>query len=46
MRESFDQMLFVNAAFGLTIVATLLLVGLSVMAMRRAEQRREQARKK
>ncbi|WAT18642.1 hypothetical protein OZN62_03410 [Aurantiacibacter sp. MUD11] len=46
MREALDQMLFVNAAFGLTVVGTALLVGLSFAAMRRAEERRDKAKKK
>lgn len=45
MRESLDQMLFVNASFAVTIIATLALVIGSWMAMRRAERRRDATRK-
>ncbi len=46
MREALDQMLFVYACYVLTIVSTLVLVGQSWFAMRRAEARREKVRKK
>ncbi|WP_202388644.1 hypothetical protein [Pontixanthobacter aquaemixtae] len=46
MREGLDQMDFVIATYAIGIVATLALVIWSVMAMRRAEKRREQARRK
>lgn len=44
MREGLNQMDFVIATYALGIVATLALVVWSVVAMRRAEARREQAR--
>lgn len=43
MRESLDQMLFVYAAYGITIIATLALVGQSWLAMKAAEARRDRA---
>jgi hypothetical protein len=46
MRENLDQMDFVIATYALGIIATLALVVWSVMAMRQAEKRREQARSK
>ncbi len=46
MRETFDQMAFVDAAFAVTIIATLLLVWLSWRGMARAEKRRDIARGK
>lgn len=44
MRETFDMMAFVDAAYGVTILATLALVGLSWRGMKLAEARREKAR--
>ena len=44
MREALDPWLFVNAAYALTIGATLALVGWSWLAMRAAERRREAGR--
>jgi len=46
MREALDEWLFVYAALGITFVATLALVATSWLAMRRAEKRREETRKK
>ena len=45
MREALDQMLFVYAAYGVGLGATLLLVAQSWLAMKRAEARRDRARK-
>ena len=45
MREALDPWFFVNAAFGLTIVATRGLVAWSWLAMRAAERRREAGRR-
>ena len=44
MREALDQMLFVWAAYGLGVGATLALLVASWAAMRRAERRRDEAR--
>jgi hypothetical protein len=46
MRETFDMMLFVNAAYVVGIGSTLAMVAWSWIAMRRAEQRREETRAK
>ena len=46
MRESLDPWPFVLAAYALGIASTLVLVGWSWLAMRRAEKRREEARGK
>lgn len=46
MRESLDQMLFVYASFGVTIVGTLVLVAQSWFAMKAAEARRDRAKSK
>ncbi len=45
MREALDPWFFVNAAYLLTIAATLALAGWSWLAMREAERRREETRK-
>ncbi len=45
MREALDPWPFVIAAYTLGIGATLLLLGWSWLAMRRAERRREELRK-
>ena len=45
MREALDQMSFVYAAYALGIGATLALVAWSWIAMKRAEARRERARR-
>lgn len=46
MRELPDMMAFVDAAYAIGVGATLLLVGWSWLAMRRAEARRDEARAK
>lgn len=46
MREALDQWLFVYAALGVTLVGTLALVISSWLAMRKAEKRREETRRK
>ncbi len=46
MREALDQWLFVYAALGVTALGTLALVIQSWLAMRRAEKRREETRRK
>ncbi len=46
MREALDQWNFVIAAYAVVIVGTLALVTWSWIAMKRAEARRDQARKK
>jgi len=45
MREALDPWLFVNAAYALTIGATLALAAWSWWAMRAAERRRDEGRK-
>ena len=45
MREALDPWFFVNAAYALTIGATLTLVAWSWLVMRAAERRREAGRK-
>ena len=45
MREALDPWFFVNAAYALTIAATLALAGWSWWAMRSAERRRGERRK-
>lgn len=45
MRESLDQWPFVIAAYALGIGATLILLGWSWLAMRRAERNRDEGRK-
>ncbi len=46
MREALDQWLFVAAAYAIGIIGTLLLAGVSWLAMRRAEARRDKVRGK
>ena len=46
MREALDQWSFVIAAYAVTIAATLALVGWSWLAMRVAERRRDEGRRK
>ena len=46
MRESLDQWVFVYTALGVTLAGTLALVISSWVAMRRAEKRREETRRK
>ena len=45
MREGLDQWTFVYAAYAVTILGTLAVLGWSWIAMRRAEKRREDSRK-
>jgi hypothetical protein len=44
MREGLDHWTFVIAAYALGIAATLILVGWSWLAMKRAERRRDESR--
>lgn len=44
MRETLDQMAFVDAAFAVAVLGTLALVWLSWQGMRRAEARRDAVR--
>jgi hypothetical protein len=46
MREAFDMMQFVNAAYLVGVGATLVLTGWSWSAMVRAEKKREDSRRK
>ena len=46
MRESLDHWPFVIAAYAIGIIGTLALVAWSWLAMRRAEARREEAKRK
>jgi hypothetical protein len=46
MREGLDQWDYVIAAYAVTIIATLLLVGWSWLAMKTAERKREDSRQK
>ena len=46
MTEAFDQWSFVYAAYAIGVGATLMMVGISWQAMRRAERRRDQVRGK
>jgi len=46
MREALDPWFFVNAAYAITIAATLALVAWSWLAMRAAERRRDEGRRK
>ena len=46
MREDLDQWLFVYAALGVTLLGILVLVASSWIAMRRAEKRRQETRRK
>ena len=46
MREALDQWNYVIAAYALTVAGTLLLVGWSWLAMRAAERRREEGRRR
>ena len=46
MRESLDQMLFVYGAYAITLLGTLALVAQSWFAMKRAEARRDRAKRK
>jgi hypothetical protein len=46
MREALDQWNYVIAAYAVTMIGTLALVAWSWLAMRAAERRREQGRRK
>ena len=46
MRESLDHWPFVIAAYAIAILGTLALIGWSWLAMRRAEMRREEAKRR
>ena len=46
MQEQLDQWAFVWAALAFGVVGTLLMVGLSLLAMTRAERRRDKVRRK
>ncbi|EDL47947.1 hypothetical protein [Erythrobacter sp. SD-21] len=46
MREALDQWLFVYAAYTIGVGGTLLMIAWSWIAMKRAETRREKARKR
>lgn len=46
MREALDEWSFVTAAYIVGIAGTLALLGWSWLAMRRAEKRRDEARRK
>lgn len=46
MREGLDQQLFVVAAYAVAVLATLALVAWSWLAMRAAEKRRDEVRRK
>ena len=46
MRETLDQWPFVIVAFAITIIATLALIVWSWMDMRRAEAKRERAKRR
>lgn len=46
MREVLDQWNFVIAAYGVTIIGTLVLLGWSWLSMRSAERQREEARRR
>ncbi|MGB3377540.1 MAG: hypothetical protein WBH10_04110 [Allopontixanthobacter sediminis] len=46
MREGLDQQLFVVAAYAVGVIATLALVAWSWLAMRAAEKRRDEVRRK
>lgn len=46
MREGLDQQAFVIAAYVFGVLATLVLAGWSWLAMRAAEKRRDQVRRK
>lgn len=46
MHEKLDQWQFVMAALAIGVIGTLVLVGWTLLAMRRAEARRDKAREK
>jgi hypothetical protein len=45
MRENLDQWTFVLAAYAIGVTATVVLVGWSWLAMKRAEKRRDETRR-
>lgn len=46
MREVLDHWTFVYAAYAVGIIGTLLMVGWSLISMRRAERRRDRSRER
>lgn len=46
MREALDQWMFVYGAYAIGVVATLAMIAWSWIEMKRAEARREKARRK
>ena len=46
MREALDPWIFTNASYAVTIIGMLLVIAWSWIAMRRAERRREDSRRK
>ena len=46
MREGLDQWTFVMLAYAIGVLGTLALVGLSWIAMRRAEKRRDEVKRR
>ena len=46
MREGLDHWTFVTAAYALTVLGTLALVGWAWLGMRRAEARRDRSRER
>ncbi len=46
MREALDQWSFVIAAYGVTILGTVLLLGWSWVSMRNNERKRDEARRR
>lgn len=46
MREGLDHWQFVIAAYVIGVLGTLLMAGWALLAMRRAERRRDEARKR
>jgi nitrate reductase gamma subunit len=46
MREALDQWSFVLAAYAVGVLGTLAMIGWSWFAMRRAEKRRDESRKR
>ncbi|WP_288417239.1 hypothetical protein [uncultured Novosphingobium sp.] len=46
MREAFDQWDFVIAAYAVGVIGTALMIAWAWLTMRRAEQRRDESRKR
>lgn len=46
MREALDQWTFVLAAYGVGVVGTLVMIAWAWLVMRRAENRRDESRKR